>query len=735
MVFALEISALLFAAAWVAERALLAARRPLRGVWIAAIVGTNVLPLIISQLPSTSTLTERWALSVAPQSVLARISNPLLGVWAIALAIGLFVCLSAVWRMSRTRPSWKSEHVDSTPVLVSHDIGPALVGVLQYSIVVPHWAYSLETRARTLLLAHEREHARQYDPLLLAAAVLTVVIAPWNVFNWLFLKRLHLAVEMDCDQRVLRAHPDARCYAALLLDVAERVLPSVMPAAAFVEHGASLETRLKAITETQKPPQWLRVSSGLAASVALVAAACVMPRPIVIGLTTPGTAIAPVIPAPVAAATTTTTHAPVTEPAANIPLKAPVAIASQSLTTTPVNLAKGGTSTVRDPELVPADIRVALASKLVQQLDEKEFARLRAAVLSVAPEAFGNWPRRDSALVLLFDSNGDVLNAAKIAKPRDRGMSGDAAIFTQIFMISEISVVRGGSRMTLTHGARGEVLGVPLTLFSGRMPAGATAPLTIEQALPSKLVMLETVRRLHPELLKETSDTGLVGALFYGSKGQLLASNAVHTNYEIKNPDGTSNSQFEFDVIQKAQKKMPQEFIIVKTGAVNLSESPGYNEGPANFVYTLVMTGAELMRSARNAEPLGYDVGLNGSSSRGYGKTIDQRALGTQLLNLVATRVPEAFGEWSRADSAVVFLFDSENQLIGRRAAPLPKNQTLGVVSELVSRNFPGVKPLDVEAVGHWSYSCSDTGRELDHPLRVIWARLEEGKSLLRPRR
>ncbi|MEO7361927.1 MAG: M56 family metallopeptidase, partial [Gemmatimonadaceae bacterium] len=299
MLFAIEIGALLFAAAWLAERALLAFRRPVRGIWIAAILGANFLPIVLSQMPVLP-LVKNWTLNVAVDSLFAKFGTPLLILWGVAVAIGCFICVSAVWRMSRTRPLWKTEHVDDTPVLVSHDIGPALVGVMQYSIVVPQWAYSLETGARRLLLAHEREHARKYDPLLLAAAALAVVIAPWNVFNWLFFRRLHLAVELDCDQRVLRAYPDAHLYGALLLDVAERVLPSVMPAAAFVEHGASLETRLNAMTEKHTPFRVVRASLGLVASVTLAAAACVMPRPY---------AIVVVVPTALAQATQTSTQA------------------------------------------------------------------------------------------------------------------------------------------------------------------------------------------------------------------------------------------------------------------------------------------------------------------------------------------------------------------------------------------------------------------------------------------
>ncbi|MEO7999592.1 MAG: M56 family metallopeptidase, partial [Gemmatimonadaceae bacterium] len=462
MLFAIEISAMLYAAAWLAERALLSARKPVRGVWLAAIVGGNVLPFVLSKVFVANILPASWTLAIGSESLMARLGTPLLVLWAVAAAIGLFVCASAVWGMSRARPLWKNEHVDNTPVLVSHDIGPALVGVMQYSIVVPQWAYSLEESARRLLLAHEREHARKYDPLLLAGAALTVVIAPWNVFNWLYFRRLHLAVELDCDQRVLRAHPDTRGYGALLLDVAERVLPSVMPAAAFVEHGASLETRINAMSEQKKRFRLLRVTGGLFASVLLAATACVMPRPYAIVVVMPPS----VAQSPAQALTSES----VPQGAQVQGQKSQEELAKAIADFVHERSAKGTTNSDLNKMgegLGGPETRPVPPSARVRALDAAEGLRMRAIVAKAAPRVLNTqWTRADSALLLLFDADSNVVRQATVARLAIREGSDPLYMFNTSFMTSDVNYMSSASEFTIDRGARGEALPVPLKLFT-----------------------------------------------------------------------------------------------------------------------------------------------------------------------------------------------------------------------------------------------------------------------------
>ncbi|MEP6834150.1 MAG: M56 family metallopeptidase [Gemmatimonas sp.] len=704
MLFAIEISALLFAAAWIAERAVLAARRPVRGVWLVAIVGANFLPILFSQIPIGAEFAQQWSVMIAPESVLAKIGTPLVVLWALGVAVGLFVCIAAVWRMARTRPSWKNEHVNETPVLVSHDIGPALVGVLHYSIVVPQWAYSLEERARTLLLTHEREHARHYDPLLLATAVLAVVVAPWNVFNWFFLKRLHLAVELDCDQRVLRAHPDAHDYGALLLDVAERVLPSVMPAAAFVEHGSSLETRLKAMTVSRKSYQSLRIGAGVAASALLIATACVVPRPMVIFIQ------------PVAAPF---------PPVAQLPSDTAPKLATIWLTTAPVT-AERPTTIRSGASVFSSSVLPVAPSKYVQSLDSAELERMRSAVVATSPRTLGNWPRRDSALVLLFNARGDVVKSATVRKAQWRVADVSRAMLGEAFMVPEIAALESSAEFQIAQGARGERLTDPLMLITGQMAKGADTPLARAEVTPSQKTIVTILRERHPELLQDTSGSGKVGALLYGTKGQLLMSAAVQVEASQILADGSTNPAYEKEIVRKAFGAVMDSGVVVQSGSTSFSGDPDFRQGPARTFYAVLAKNSEFFDKLRAMQSKGIPGPMTGTSSRTSGIG-DGGVMERRLLGLVDTRVPDAFGAWSRGDSAVVFLFDADDQLIARVAAPIAANWQLQTLAQLINHGVPGVASDDVEQVGGAILTSSAKGRRLDKPLNVYWGRLGRG--------
>ena len=72
------------------------------------------------------------------------------------------------------------------------------------------------------MLGHEREHGAARDPWLLLGAAVAVALFPWNAVLWYIARRLHLALEVDCDATELAAGADpARC-GQLLLFFAQR---------------------------------------------------------------------------------------------------------------------------------------------------------------------------------------------------------------------------------------------------------------------------------------------------------------------------------------------------------------------------------------------------------------------------------------------------------------------------------------------------------------------------------
>ena len=205
-------------------------------------------------------------------------------------ALGLSIAYAvAAWVLARRRRQWVPEYVDGVPVLVAADDGPAVIGVVHPLIVLPRWMLALDPAARALLLRHEREHVLRHDPLLMHAATLAVVLMPWNPAMWWMHRRLRLAIELDCDTRVLAAtttrsngesHHVAR-YGELLLAVASRrsrQYVQVVPA--FLEHNSSLSRRISAMCAQplHRPRLQGAVAASAAAALLLVAANLPAPR-------------------------------------------------------------------------------------------------------------------------------------------------------------------------------------------------------------------------------------------------------------------------------------------------------------------------------------------------------------------------------------------------------------------------------------------------------------------------
>jgi hypothetical protein len=101
-------------------------------------------------------------------------------------------------------------------------------------------------------------------------------------------RRLHLAVELDCDARVLRAAPDVRSYGSLLLTIgAASERPTWIAAAAFADRPTQLERRIVAMTRPRNPVAWPRALASVLAAAVLFTVACMAPVPATPVSTTP----------------------------------------------------------------------------------------------------------------------------------------------------------------------------------------------------------------------------------------------------------------------------------------------------------------------------------------------------------------------------------------------------------------------------------------------------------------
>ncbi len=206
-----------------------------------------------------------------------RVDLALLTLWLLGGLACLAVVAVSAWRIARMRRTWQRDVVAGVPVLVSHDLGPAVIGLVHHGIVVPAWVTSLDPTEQHLVMRHEREHVRAGDPLLLWSATLLVASTPWNIALWAALRRLRHAIEIDCDARVLAGGHEAPAYCRLLIDVGERTLSGVAPIAALAEPSTLLERRITAMMAT-KTSAWRPVMGGIVAA-GLIAVACRAPRP------------------------------------------------------------------------------------------------------------------------------------------------------------------------------------------------------------------------------------------------------------------------------------------------------------------------------------------------------------------------------------------------------------------------------------------------------------------------
>ena len=284
-----------------------------RGIWLAALVIAIVVPigLAVRPVPQARTMpagpapagdSVRVSLQALPKSgrtpeldgshevflkrlprsaILPPSWNRFVGaawlVASLALVALLFSGIVALWR---GRAHWKRSIVDGHPVLVTKDVGPAVVGILTPTILVPAWALKLGAPERQLMLEHEAEHVRAKDPVLIAIAAWSVALVPWNPAVWFMVRRLRLAIEIDCDRRVLdRQTANARDYGLLLLTVGARSAGGLRFAASLAEPRHFLEQRILAMTAARPSRPFIASAPFVALAFLAAVAVAQTPRP------------------------------------------------------------------------------------------------------------------------------------------------------------------------------------------------------------------------------------------------------------------------------------------------------------------------------------------------------------------------------------------------------------------------------------------------------------------------
>jgi beta-lactamase regulating signal transducer with metallopeptidase domain len=316
MLYSIVVSLLFGLAALAFERSAQMRQRPARWLWGTCIVvslGILFIPSKASVQIPESTHADRATSSeilTPPQTTaieLSRFTLPIIGTdqtpLITPLSDGVSTLLDWTWRMasmalalvilasgahlSWRRRRWERGLMAGTAVYISEDSGPAVVGFFRPHIVVPRWLTKLSPDEQELVIAHERSHLGAYDTQLLTIAVCLLACMPWNPILWWQLRRLRLAIELDCDARVLSlGYPVAR-YSETLIAVGERQSASYAMTMARYGSKSFLEQRIRNMLrkKTRHARVWALALACLGVGFAVCAAEVAPPKFELVGKT------------------------------------------------------------------------------------------------------------------------------------------------------------------------------------------------------------------------------------------------------------------------------------------------------------------------------------------------------------------------------------------------------------------------------------------------------------------
>ena len=286
MLSSLVFTALLGTAALCAEWGMRNARLATRWPWMIALAAGTTWPILAplarryltSGISPGGLSTMLPTIQVVPDRIPvlmmgAWIDTLLLAAWALATAMVFTRLVIALIVIARLRRASEARLVDDVPVLVTSDIGPAVIGAWHPRVLLPAALLDLDTPLRRLVLRHEMEHCRANDQLAVLGSAFALALVPWNLPLWWISRRYRLALEVDCDARVLAGEANARLYGKLLVLISQRQRVAVL-APMLAASNSHLERRIAAMLPVKMNGRSARIALAFTATVVAGMAAC-----------------------------------------------------------------------------------------------------------------------------------------------------------------------------------------------------------------------------------------------------------------------------------------------------------------------------------------------------------------------------------------------------------------------------------------------------------------------------
>jgi hypothetical protein len=193
--------------------------------------------------------------------------------------LALLISAGAYLAFGLLRRKLPRQDLLGTTVRVAPRIGPAVIGIYQPEIIVPRWLIGRSAEEQRIVLSHEAEHILAGDQVLLAIAALAIVLLPWHPAVWWMAAKLRLAIEIDCDQRVISRGIAPARYGTVLIDLAEQCSGISLGLAGLADRRSHLEWRVRTMTEIRKQIGLPRIAASACIAAALILVACNMDVP------------------------------------------------------------------------------------------------------------------------------------------------------------------------------------------------------------------------------------------------------------------------------------------------------------------------------------------------------------------------------------------------------------------------------------------------------------------------